>query len=337
MELDWKNLGFGYVKTDWNLRSTWRDGSWSPVSATQDETLTIHMASTCLHYGQEAFEGLKAFRGVDGKVRIFRLDDNARRMIRSAEYTLMAPPTIELFREACLEAVRRNERFIPPYGTGASLYLRPLLIGTGAQVGVKPASEYMFVVFATPVGPYYKEGFRPISVMVDRHHDRSAPLGTGQVKVGGNYASSLLSGDLAHKAGYPGVLYLDAREKKYIDECGAANFFAIRGGTYITPKSSSILPSITNMSLRQLAADFGLKVEEREVAFSEISTFEEAGACGTAAVISPIGRVFDPDENRVHTIGDGTSPGPWSVKLYDALRAIQLGEAEDVHSWNTVL
>ncbi|MDR1671308.1 MAG: branched-chain amino acid aminotransferase [Alistipes sp.] len=337
MELDWKSLAFGYVKTDWNVRSTWKNGSWSPLEVTQDDHVNIHMASTCLHYGQEAFEGLKAFRGKDGKIRIFRLEENARRMIRSAEYTLMAPPTIELFRDACLEAVRRNERFVPPYGTGASLYIRPLLIGTGAQVGVKPSAEYMLVVFVTPVGPYYKEGFRPISVMVDRHHDRSAPLGTGRVKVGGNYASSLLSGDLAHKAGYPGVLYLDAKEKKYIDECGAANFFAIRNGSYITPKSSSILPSITNMSLRQLAADFGLKVEEREVAFEEIPTFEEAGACGTAAVISPIGHIYDPDANKSYTIGDGTNPGPWSVKLYDALRAIQLGETADTHDWNTIL
>jgi branched-chain amino acid aminotransferase len=335
--IDWKNLGFGYLKTDWNVRSTWRDGAWSPLTATQDENISLHMASTCLHYGQEAFEGLKAFRGVDGKVRIFRLEENAKRMIRTAQYTMMAEPTMELFRDACIEAVKRNERFIPPYGTGASLYIRPLLIGIGAQVGVKPAREYMFLVFVTPVGPYYKEGFRPISVMVDRHHDRSAPLGTGFVKVGGNYAASLLSGDEAHKAGYPSVLYLDAREKKYIDESGAANFFAIRGGSYITPKSPSILPSITNMSLRVLAADFGLKVEDREVAFTELSTFEEAGACGTAAVISPIGKIFDPDENRTYTFGDGNTPGPWSVKLYNALRAIQLGEADDTHGWNTVL
>ncbi len=335
--IDWKELGFGYLKTDWNVRSTWKDGAWSPLETTQDEYLTLHMASTCLHYGQEAFEGLKAFRGKDGKVRIFRLEENAKRMIRTAEYTMMAPPTMELFREACIEAVRRNERFIPPYGTGASLYIRPLLIGTGAQVGVKPATEYMFVVFVTPVGPYYKTGFKPISVMVDRHHDRSAPLGTGFVKVGGNYAASLLSGDIAHRAGYPGVLYLDACEKKYIDESGAANFFAIRDGAYITPKSPSILPSITNMSLRTLAADFGLKVEQREVAFAELPTFEEAGSCGTAAVISPIGKVYDPDQERTYTFGDGVNPGPWCVKLYEALRGIQLGEVEDTHGWNTVL
>jgi branched-chain amino acid aminotransferase len=335
--IDWKNLGFGYIKTDWNIRSTHRNGAWSPLTATQDENLTLHMASTCLHYGQEAFEGLKAFRGADGKTRIFRLEENAKRMIRTAEYTMMAPPTVELFRDACIEAVRRNERFIPPYGTGASLYIRPLLIGTGAQVGVKPAAEYMFVVFVTPVGPYYKEGFRPISIMVDRHHDRSAPLGTGFVKVGGNYAASLTSADIAHKAGYPGVLYLDAREKKYIDESGAANFFAIRDGAYITPKSPSILPSITNMSLRDLAADFGLRVEQREVEFAELPTFEEAGSCGTAAVISPIGNIYDPDENRTYIFGDGTTPGPVSTRLYETLRAIQLGEAPDPRGWNTVL
>ncbi len=335
--IDWENLGFGYLKTDWNVRSTWKEGGWSPIEATQDEYITLHMAATCLHYGQEAFEGLKAFRGADGKVRIFRLDENAKRMIRTAEQTMMAPPTPELFRDAVVKAVELNERFIPPYGTGASLYIRPLLIGTGAQIGVKPAKEYLFLVLVTPVGPYYKEGFKPISVIVDRHHDRSAPLGTGNIKVGGNYAASLLSGDEAHRQGYPSVLYLDSKEKKYIDESGAANFFAIRKGSYITPKSTSILPSITNMSLRTLAADFGLKVEDREVEFAEVPTFEEAGACGTAAVISPIGKIFDPDEGRTYIIGNGSEPGPWCVKLYERLRAIQLGETSDIYGWNTIL
>ncbi len=337
MEIDWKNLGFGYMKTDWNVRSTWRDGEWSPIEATQDEYINMHMAATCLHYGQEAFEGLKAFRGVDGKVRIFRPDENAKRMMRTADNIMMAPPTMDLFCDMVTKVVELNERFIPPYGTGASLYIRPLLIGTGAQVGVKPAKEYMLIMFVTPVGPYYKEGFKPISVMVDRHHDRSAPLGTGNIKVGGNYAASLLSGDEAHRKGYPSVLYLDSKEKKYIDESGAANFFAIRGGSYITPKSSSILPSITNMSLRTLAADFGLKVEDREVEFAEMPTFEEAGACGTAAVISPIGKVFDPDEGKTYVIGNSSEPGPWCIKLYERLRAIQLGEEPDTYGWNTIL
>ncbi len=335
--IKWAELGFGYVKTDYNIRSEFRDGRWSEPEVHDSEYIPMHMAATCLHYGQEAFEGLKAFRGKDGRVRIFRMVENARRMIRSAEYTQMVAPDEELFCRACVEAVRRNERFVPPYGTGASLYIRPTLVGTSAQVGVKPATEFLFVVFVSPVGPYFKEGFRPISVIIERHHDRAAPLGTGKVKVGGNYAASLISGEQAKAAGYSNVLYLDAKEKRYIDECGAANFFAIRDGAYITPKSSSILPSITNMTLRELAADFGLRVEEREVEFSEMSSFEEAGTCGTAAVVSPIGKVFDPDEGRTYVVGDGESAGPWTVRLYDALRAIQFGDAPDPRGWNTVL
>lgn len=331
--IDWGNLGFGYLKTDFNVRSYWRDGKWQTPTVTSDETITMHMAATCLHYGQEAFEGLKAFRGKDGLVRLFRVEENARRMKNSAEYLRMQPPMEELFIEAVKTAVRANEKYIPPYGTGASLYVRPLLIGTGPQVGVKPAEEYMFMVFVTPVGPYYKTGFNPIKVIIDRSHDRSAPRGTGHVKVGGNYAASLLSGDLGHEKGYPSVMYLDACEKRYIDECGAANFYGIRDGSYITPKSTSVLPSITNMSLRTLAADMGLKVEQRPVEVTELTTFEEAGACGTAAVISPIGSVYDPDEQKTYTFGD--TAGPWSVKLYEALCGIQQGEREDPYGWNT--
>ncbi len=333
--IDWENLGFGYLKTDFNVRSYWRDGKWETPTVTSDETITMHMAATCLHYGQEAFEGLKAFRGKDGLVRLFRVEENARRMIRSAEYLRMQPPTEELFVEMVKTAVRANEKYIPPYGTGASLYIRPLLIGTGPQVGVKPAEEYMLMVFVTPVGPYYKTGFNPIKVIIDRSHDRSAPHGTGHVKVGGNYAASLLSGDWGHSQGYPSVMYLDSCEKKYIDECGAANFYGISDGSYITPKSTSVLPSITNKSLRTLAADLGLKVEERPVAVQELATFSEAGACGTAAVISPIGSVYDPDEQKTYTYGD--TAGPWSVKLYDALRGIQQGETDDPYGWNTIV
>ncbi|MCC8034679.1 MAG: branched-chain amino acid aminotransferase [Rikenellaceae bacterium] len=333
--IDWENLGFGYIRTDCNVRTYWRDGKWEPLTVTGDENINMHMASTCLHYGQEAFEGLKAFRGADGKIRIFRADENAKRMIRSAQYLMMQAPDVDLFVEAVKKVVLANEKYIPPYGTGASLYIRPLLIGTGAQVGVKPADEYMFLVFVTPVGPYYKSGFKPIDVIIDRRHDRAAPHGTGHVKVGGNYAASLLSGDLGHSKGYPSVMYLDAKEKRYIDECGAANFYGIRDGAYITPKSSSVLPSITNMSLRTLAADMGLKVEERPVDVAELATFEEAGACGTAAVISPIGSVLDPEENKTYRYG--TEAGPWSVKLYEALRGIQFGLREDTHGWNIVL
>ena len=333
--IDWKNLGFGYMKTDYNIRSYYRDGAWSPLQVTDSEYIDLHMAATCLHYGQEAFEGLKAFRGKDGKIRIFRPEENAKRMSATAEYIRMAAPPVEMFVDAVKQAVKANERFIPPYGTGASLYIRPLLFGSGAQVGVKPATEYVFIVFVTPVGPYFKEGFKPIKVIIDRYRDRAAPKGTGHIKMGGNYAASLKSGEWAHDLGYASVLYLDPKENRYIDECGPANFFAIRAGSYITPDSPSILPSITNMSLRQLAQDMGLKVESRKIALDEVPTFDEAGCCGTAAVISPIGSIYDPEMNMTYAFGD--EPGPWCLKLYEALRSIQYGDHPDPYNWVTVL
>lgn len=293
------------------------------------------MAATCLHYGHEVFEGLKAFRGIDGKVRLFRAEENAKRMIDSADYLCMKAPSVELFVEMCEKCVKANAEFIPPYGTGASLYLRPLLIGTSAEVGVKEAKEFLMIVFATPVGPYFKNGFRPISTYLEHDHDRAAPKGTGHAKVGGNYAASIISGTKAHNEGYAAVLYLDPRDGKYIDEFNAANFMAIRDGAYITPKSPSILPSITNRSLRQLAEDLGLRVEERRVAVEELPTFEEVGACGTAAVISPVGSIYDPKENK--TIEYGSEAGPWSVKLFNLLQDIQYGRCEDVHGWNRII
>ena len=242
----------------------------------------------------------------------------------------------ELFREMCIKVIKMNERFLPPYGEGASLYLRPLLIGTGAQVGVKPATEYLFMIFVTPVGPYFKGGFMANPYVITRKYDRSAPLGTGVYKVGGNYAASLRAHTEACAGGqYACEFYLDAKEKKYIDEAGAANFFGIKNDTYITPESTSILPSITNKSLMQLAQDMGMKVERRPIAIEELESFEEAGACGTAAVISPIERVDDPEMGKSYNFGK--EPGPWSKKLYERLRGIQLGECEDVHNWNTVI
>lgn len=335
-ELDWKNLGFGYRKTDYNIRSYYRDGAWTKPELTSDETITLHMAAAALHYGQEAFEGLKAFRGADCKIRIFRPDENAKRMISSASYLRMAEPPVEMFLDMVRQVVLANERFVPPYGTGASLYIRPVLFGSGPQVGVKPAGEYLLIVFVTPVGPYYKEGFNPIKVIIDRDHDRAAPLGTGHIKAGGNYGASLISSEEAHAKGYPSVLYLDAKEKKYIDECGAANFFGIRGGTYITPHSHSVLPSITNMSLQTLARELGLKVECRQVGVDELPTFEEAGSCGTAAVISPIGSIYDPENDHTYIYNGGKS-GPWCEKLYHMLRAVQYGEEPDKYEWNMVL
>jgi len=293
------------------------------------------MAATSLHYGQEAFEGLKAFRGKDGKIRVFRMIENARRMRHSAKGIMLAEVPDTLFMEAVKKAVLLNERFVPPYESGASLYIRPLLIGTGAQIGVKASDEYLFMIFVMPVGPYFKEGFKPTDLVIYREYDRAAPLGTGTFKVGGNYAASLVSGHKAHENGFSAVLYLDAKEKKYLDECGPANFFGIKQNKYITPKSTSILPSITNMSLRQLAKDMGLEVEERPIPVEELAEFDEIGACGTAAVISPIKRVYDADLKKEYLFG--SEPGKISVKLYEKLRGIQYGTEEDIHGWTDVI
>ena len=335
--INWSELSFGYMKTDYNVRSYYRDGKWSDPEIESSEMISLHMAATCLHYGQEAFEGLKAFRGKDGKVRIFRMRDNALRLQSSSRGIMMAEVPVELFEEMVLTAVKKNMRFVPPYESGASLYIRPLLIGTSAQVGVKPSKEYMFLIFVTPVGPYFKEGFQPTPMVIMREYDRAAPLGTGTYKVGGNYAASLVSGEKAHEMGYSAVIYLDAKEKKYIDECGPANFFGIKNNTYITPESTSILPSITNKSLMQLAEDMGMKVERRRVPEEELATFEEAGACGTAAVISPILRIDDISENKSYYYCKDGKAGPISEKLYHKLRAIQYGDEPDVHGWVTVL
>ena len=332
-EIDWSNLSFGYMKTDYNVRCYYRDGKWGELELCSEETLNIHMAATCLHYGQEAFEGLKAYRGKDGKIRVFRPQANAERLQSTCNGILMPEFPTELFCEAVKKVVKVNERFLPPYESGASLYIRPLLIGTGAQVGVHPASEYLFVVFVTPVGPYFKGGFATNPYVIIRQFDRAAPLGTGTFKVGGNYAASLRANKMAHDAGYASEFYLDAKEKKYIDECGAANFFGIKDNTYVTPLSTSILPSITNRSLMQLAEDMGLKVERRPIAEEELETFEEAGACGTAAVISPIERIDDLENNKSYVIAKNGKPGPISEKLYNKLRAIQYGDEPDPYGW----
>ncbi len=334
--LDWENLEFGYLKTDYNIRFTWKDGVWDDGVVYSDETIPMHMAACCLHYGQECFEGLKAYETRDGEVAVFRAEENAKRMIRSCEKLLMEPPTVEMFMSAVHRVINLNRRFIPPPGSGASLYIRPLVLGTGPRIGVRPAGEYMFIVFVTPVGPYFKTGFKPVDIVVEEHIDRAAPLGVGDVKAGGNYAAGMRARLGAEQRGFTEVLYLDARQKRYIDESGPANFFAItKDGRYVTPESPSILPSITNDSLMTLAEDMGLQPQRRPIDIEEIFDFKEAGCCGTAAVITPIGSITYRDRKAVYST-DG-KPGPHCAELYRRLTAIQLGEEPDPYGWTSAV
>ena len=335
--LDWKNLPFGYIKTDFNIRCRYKDGKWGNLEVSSSEYIDMHIAATALHYGQEAFEGLKAYMGKDGKIRLFRWEENAKRFISSAEGIKMAPVPVEMFKEAIFKVVQLNRKFVPPYGTGATLYIRPLLFGSGAEVGVKPSLEYDFIVFVTPVGPYFKEGFKPVDILICRDVDRAAPKGTGIFKVGGNYAASLRADVAAKAAGYATSIFLDAKEKKYIDECGPANFFGIKNNTYITPKSESILNSITNMSLIEVAESLGIKTERRQVPVEELSEFTETGECGTAAVITPIGKIVDPDKNIIYNYCKDGKAGPVTCKLYEKLVAIQSGDAPDEFGWTSVV
>ncbi len=336
-QIDWANLPFGYIKTDYNVRCYYKDGKWGDIEVSDSENLNLHIAATALHYGQEIFEGMKAFRGKDGRVRVFRMEENARRIASSARGLLMEPVPEELFKEMVKKVVKLNERFIPPYGSGASLYIRPLEIGLSARVGVQPSQEYLFMILVTPVGPYFKGGFKPTNICIMREFDRVAPKGTGRYKCGGNYAASLVAGEKAHELGYSAVLYLDPKEKKYLDECGPANFFAIKGDKYITPASESILPSVTNLSLRQLAKDMGLTVEERHIPVEELAEVDEAAACGTAAVASPVAEIHDLDKDTKYIIAKDGKPGPVVTALYNKLRGIQLGEEEDIYGWNTII
>jgi branched-chain amino acid aminotransferase len=327
---DWKCLPFGYIKTDFNLRCKYKDGKWGKLEISSSEYIDIHIAATGLHYGQEAFEGLKAYMGKDGKIRLFRWQENAKRLLSSADGVKMAQVPVEMFREALFKVITLNRKYVPPYGSGASLYIRPLLYGSSAEVGVKPAGEYTFIVFVTPVGPYFKEGIKPVNMLICRDVDRI-------FKVGGNYAASLRALVKAKEDGYASTIFLDAKEKKYIDECGPANFFGIKDNTYVTPKSESILNSITNMSLIDLAGRLGMKTERRKVPVEELSTFSETGACGTAAVISPIGKIVDPEKNKIYEYCKDGKPGPQTMKLYNKLVAIQYGDEKDEFGWITIV
>ena len=335
-DFDWKNLEFGYQKTDLNIRYVWRDGKWSEGVLTKDEYIPVHIAATCLHYGQACFEGLKVFEQKNGDAAVFRVEENARRMIRSCEKIFMAAPPEEIFIEAVYKVVNANRRYIPPYGSKASLYVRPVVFGSGAQVGVKPSKEFVFIVFVTPVGPYFKTGFKPVDLIVEEEYDRAAPNGVGDVKVGGNYAAGLRASIRAKEKGYTEVLYLDAKEKRYIDESGPANFFGITADNqYVTPQSDSILPSITNMSLFTLAGELGLNPMRRPIEIEEIFSLKEAGCCGTAAVITPVASITYRDRKAVYT-KDGKA-GPYSTALYNKLTSIQLGDEPDPYGWVRVI
>ena len=331
--IDWKSLGFAYMDTNCHIRYVWKNGQWSAGELVTSPYMSIHIAATALHYGQEAFEGLKAFCRKDGKVSLFRPQENAKRMQTTARRTCMAEVPEELFVDACQRVVKANIEFVPPYGTGGSMYVRPLLFGSGAQIGVAPADEYTFLVLVTPVGAYYKGGLQAVKAMVQDEYDRAAPRGTGHIKVGGNYAAGLYPHLEAKKLGYPVELYLDPKEHKWIEEFSTSNFLAItKDGKYVTTKSGSILPSITNMTLQQLAKDFGIPVEVRAVAFDEVTTFAEVAACGTAVVVTPVYQIER--AGQVYKTGPETGCGPVLEKLYKAVQGIQYGELPDTHGWN---
>jgi branched-chain amino acid aminotransferase len=335
-QLDWKNLGFAYLPTRGHVQCDFVDGAWGAPVFKADPHVNLHIAANALHYGQAIFEGLKAFRAADGSVSLFRPERNAERMRLSAERLVMEAPSDELFIEACKLAVRENIDFVPPHGTGASLYLRPLLIGTEPTIGIKPSDTYSFLVMVTPVGPYYKSGFNPVEALVMLDYDRAAPNGTGRAKTAGNYAASLLPGLLGKKKGFPIILFADPRENKYVDEFGTSNFIGITAaGEYKTPESSSILQSITNEALQVLAADMGLTVVRAPIALDALGQFSEVGACGTAAVITPIHAVHFGTEpgSRVVRFGEAGVAGATLTRLYQQLQGIQYGEIPDTHGW----
>ena len=336
VKIDWKNLGFSYIQTDCFVKTEFKKGAWSPLSICRKPSITLHIAATCLHYGQACFEGLKAFSRKDGTIAMFRPEQNSQRLIETAQRLVMEPPPLTLFLEAAQMLIQRNKNYVPPYGAGASLYLRPFLLGLSPQIGVHASEEYVFVMLATPMGPYYKKGFFPVKAYVQEKFDRAAPRGVGNIKAAGNYAAGMI-GDLEGKAmNYPICLYLDSSEHKYIDEFGTSNFFAItREGHYVTPDSTSILPSVTNKSLQQIAVDFGMKVECRKIPVTELDEFVEVGACGTAVVITPIFSIQH--GSKLYTFGKEDEAGPTLTKLFNEIQNIQYGEIPDRHGWMHVV
>lgn len=331
--IDWGNVGFGYIQTDYRYVSNYKNGAWDEGGLTQDANIVLNECAGVLQYAQTVFEGLKAYTTSDGRTVVFRPDLNGERLEQSAARLEMPIFPKERFVEAIKQVVKANEAYVPPYGSGATLYLRPYMFGSNPVIGVKPASEYQFRIFATPVGPYFKGGAKPITIRVC-DFDRAAPNGTGHIKAGLNYAMSLHAIVDAHNQGYDENMYLDAKTRTKVEETGGANFiFVTRDGKVVTPKSGSILPSITRRSLLQVAREYlGLEAEEREVYFDEVKDFAEAGLCGTAAVISPIGKIVD--HGKEICLPSGMEQmGPVTKKLYDTLTGIQMGTIKAPEGW----
>ncbi len=330
--LDWINLGFSYVKTDFRYISYWENGAWDQGELTEDPVLTIEESATSLHYGQQCFEGLKAYRTKGGGIQLFRPECNAKRMQESCRRLLMPEVPEEKFLDACCKVVKANEAYVPPYGSGATFYLRPFMVGAGYNLGLKTAPKFMFRVFGSPVGPYFKGGLKPIRLSIS-DYDRAAPNGTGAVKVGGNYAAGLYPHELAAGQGYDDCIYLDPATHTKIEEVGAANFFGItKDNKFVTPKSPSILGSITKYSLMTIAEDYlEMEAEERDVPIDSLDDFKEAGACGTAAVITPIGSIEY--NGRLHVFHSEKEAGPITKKLYDLLCGMQFGDVQAPSDW----
>ena len=331
--IDWANLGFGYVDTDKRFVSNYKNGAWDEGVLTEDATVTISECAGVLQYAQTIFEGMKAYTTEDGRTVIFRPDLNAKRMADSAKRLEMPVFPEDKFVEAVAQVVKANEAYVPPFGSGATLYLRPYMFGSSPVIGVKPAEEYQFRVFATPVGPYFKGGVKPLTIKVS-DFDRAAPNGTGNIKAGLNYAMSLHAIVTAHKEGYDENMYLDSKTRTYVEETGGANFlFVTKDGKVVTPKSDTILPSITRRSLIQVAKDYlGLEAEERPIALDELKDMAECGLCGTAAVISPVGKIVDHGKEIILPSGM-EKMGPITQKLYDTLTGIQMGRIEAPEGW----
>ena len=331
--IDWGNLGFGYMPTEWRYVANYKDGQWDEGGLTGESTITITECAGVLQYAQTCFEGLKAYTTEDGKIVCFRPDLNASRMADSCRQLKMPVFPEEKFVEAVIETVRANKEWVPPFGSGATLYIRPYMFGSSAVIGVKPAQEYQFRMFVTPVGPYFKGGVKPLTLRIS-DLDRAAPRGTGHIKAGLNYAMSLFNIVDAHEQGYDENVYVDSATRTYIEETGGANIiFVTKDGKLVTPKSDTILPSITRRSLLQVAKDYlGMEVEEREVRLDELENFVECGLCGTAAVISPVGAIVDHGK-EIKFAGFG----PTIQKLYDTLTGMQMGRLEAPEGWIQVI